>query len=323
MTIRSLSCRTLLFAGVSALALAAASPEVRAADLTPQPALVAKAPVIAPAGVWTWWAEGGAMWTGGDAVWLPQAPTGLGIASESFKPRIGFEVAAGFDYRWPASLWHVSAQVRYGQAGTRTKARTLAGYYTGYYWSANATAKHKERHWLVDFAVGRDIGIGLGQTQLKAGLRIAELQAKTTGAGSVYVSYYGTYNFSFAQRSKFLGVGPRVGLEGAVPLGGAWSIDWLAGAAVLFGDRKFDAAANVTGPINLFGGGVTSSSNGSVLNVDAQAGVSYAFNPNAKLTLSYRFDGYWNALRTFDAAGNIANQDRFYHGPMVRLTVRN
>jgi hypothetical protein len=42
-----------------------------------------------------------------------------------------------------------------------------------------------------------------------------------------------------------------------------------------------------------------------------------------KLTGSYRFDGYWGALKTIDANGLVANQDRFFFGPMLRLTVKN
>jgi hypothetical protein len=65
----------------------------------------------------------------------------------------------------------------------------------------------------------------------------------------------------------------------------------------------------------------SSNKNGFVFNSDAMAGLSYAFTPTARLLLNYRFDGYWNALRGFDANGNLTNLDRFYHGPMARLIV--
>jgi hypothetical protein len=43
-------------------------------------------------------------------------------------------------------------------------------------------------------------------------------------------------------------------------------------------------------------------------------------SPTMKITASYRFDGYFNAIRTFNTAGKTVNVDRYYNGPMVRLT---
>jgi len=42
-----------------------------------------------------------------------------------------------------------------------------------------------------------------------------------------------------------------------------------------------------------------------------------------KITASYRFDGYFKALKTLDSAGNVTSIDRFYNGPMLRLTWKN
>jgi hypothetical protein len=39
-----------------------------------------------------------------------------------------------------------------------------------------------------------------------------------------------------------------------------------------------------------------------------------------KITASYRFDGYFNAIKEFDANGNLVDVNRFYQGPMLRLT---
>ena len=60
---------------------------------------------------------------------------------------------------------------------------------------------------------------------------------------------------------------------------------------------------------------------GAVFNLDAQAGFSYWFTRNFKMTASFRFDGYLNALRTVNTAGAIVNENRFYYGPMLRATV--
>ena len=60
-----------------------------------------------------------------------------------------------------------------------------------------------------------------------------------------------------------------------------------------------------------------------MFNLDALLGVTYAINPNTNLMVSYRFDGYWNALRGYDSNGNATNLNRFYHGPMIRLIMTN
>jgi hypothetical protein len=93
----------------------------------------------------------------------------------------------------------------------------------------------------------------------------------------------------------------------------------LAGAAVLFGERSLQETitlAGVTVPV------VTSSDTRAVFNVDAQAGLSYWITPATKVTASYRFDGYFKALKTLDSAGNVTSVDRFYNGPMLRVTTR-
>jgi hypothetical protein len=90
----------------------------------------------------------------------------------------------------------------------------------------------------------------------------------------------------------------------------------------LFGSRSLNV--NTTGSASTFGINAFGASDDAVVfNLDAQVGLSYWVTPNVKLTGSYRFDGYWGALKTIDANGLVANQDRFFFGPMLRLTVNN
>ena len=42
---------------------------------------------------------------------------------------------------------------------------------------------------------------------------------------------------------RYLGVGPRLGLEGNQPLQSSWVVEWQVGAALLNGNRTFDTAA--------------------------------------------------------------------------------
>ncbi len=65
----------------------------------------------------------------------------------------------------------------------------------------------------------------------------------------------------------------------------------------------------------------SSSANNTVFNADGQVGLAYAISQSAKLSLNYRIDGYWNALRGFNSAGVGTNLDRVYSGPTLKLTV--
>ena len=82
----------------------------------------------------------------------------------------------------------------------------------------------------------------------------------------------------------------------------------------------------------MFGGGgvvcvsgcpiaVSSTSNNFIFNADGQVGLAYALSPSSKLSLDYRIDGYWNALRGFTAAGAGTNLNRVYSGPTLKLSV--
>jgi hypothetical protein len=104
-------------------------------------------------------------------------------------------------------------------------------------------------------------------------------------------------------------------------------LDYGGGVDVLFGNRSFDSNSSMRLTITSrpTSGTVTtathSSSAGAVFNLDGQAGISYQFNPNFKMTASYRFDGYWNALRTVNTSGAIVNENVFYYGPTLRASV--
>jgi hypothetical protein len=352
--------RAVLLASVSVVALATLSSEVYAQPAPgptvarrPQP--VPPTPVAVARPAWVWWGEGGPFHTSGGVNFGSTAIPGLS-SSTPLKVKNGTEYAVGFDYA-PAvwSPYHFSGQFRYGAAkrntGSLSQSAILANpvFITAAGTSARTTAfltgsgssEIKEHHWLVDFAVGRDFGLGAGQAQVKLGVRVADLTSNTRGNGTICggtTTSFGppcfggspiTGVFSFTSRSRFLGVGPRLGIDGSHPLFGAWTLDYLGGVAVLFGDRKLDASSNMslvlnptTGPAFLnVSSAIHSSDNAAVLNLDGQAGISYWINQYFKLSASYRADWYQHALRTVNASGAIINESRLYHGPMFRATV--
>ena len=77
------------------------------------------APVVDPPGEMRAFISGGAFWTGGE-------PIPYGSSSEfdelaflidpTVAPNVGWNAGTGFDYRFPASPWHINGQFRYGQS---------------------------------------------------------------------------------------------------------------------------------------------------------------------------------------------------------------
>jgi hypothetical protein len=326
------------------------------------PAPILKAPAPADKGETRVWVEGGAIWTGGDPVdvFYPSSGGYLSFGGGGlpgffgFKPNLGFEAAGGFDHRISGTPWHVSAEVRYGESKTTaSNSSSFSLSVAGGSISTTATAAgaDKETHGLADFAVGRDFGVGKDAVQFKVGIRLAEITANTnaalnstfsiSGIGSPIPTIGGGTTSSVAvsslynnsSNSSFRGAGPRIGMDGTIPIRGGWVLDYLADAAALFGTQKFEQTTSTTATVTplvttgVFLPGLGGNSGptvtklpSTVFNADLQFGVGYWINPNVKIAASYRVDAFWGALLTFDAAGNSVKADRYYHGPRLTLT---
>jgi hypothetical protein len=226
-----------LLASASVLAIAISVPQAIAADMpvkAPPMHTYAPAPVVNP---WTWWVEGGAQGLVGD----PYVP-GFTPPFDAEPKSWGWSAAIGFDYRFNAA-WHLSAAFRYGSNKTKTSTSTQNGLFgpgvpittvtTGTVVGTGPnSASRKEYNWTADFAVGRDIGIGIGTSQVKVGVRVAQIRGKTDGSASWSVpSFFGgtTSSSSYHQTNKFTGAGPRIAIEGNAPISGPWSLDYMAG----------------------------------------------------------------------------------------------
>jgi hypothetical protein len=293
--------------------------------------LAKKAPPV-PAQVvkesWSWWIEGGAFDPSGDSF-------NFGPALSNIKPKWGWEGAVGFDWMPGWGPWHVSGQVRYGSAQKTQGFNNLRQFEhiilpvgTTFVGTLANNEKIRDEHWVVDFAVGRDFGLGNANAQWKLGLRVVDLRGRLTASGVANTTGAVVNNNSFTvqQDATFVGAGPRFGVEGSTPLSAGWSFDWLAGAAVLVGERHTSQTTLSTvaalGGATLLTGQATEQTT-AVFNVDAQAGLSYWFSPNLKITASYRVDAYFNALKTVKsgAANNsFVDVDQIYNGPMARVT---
>jgi hypothetical protein len=308
------------------------------------------------------WGEGGAIWSGGDPIdsFYSRSTISLvtGVDTREFffplVPKVGWEAATGFDYRFAGSPWHVSGQFRYGEgrttetsASSSSLSISAGGAPPETITVADAEAvSHKETHWLADLALGRDvIGSGADGMQFKFGLRIAQLRANTnshasgsetgTNIGDPPSNFLIAADTNISQQLKFLGAGPRFGVEGSVPLVGGWSFDYLGDVAALFGTQNYyqrNSTDNIvlvpvpTDP-SLFIGSPpvvsTAQKFTTVTNADIQVGTSYWFSPNMKASLSYRLDAFFNAFAGLDAQNDpnhLVRINRYYHGPRLALT---
>jgi hypothetical protein len=151
---------------------------------------------------------------------------------------------------------------------------------------SNATTKSS--HLVLDFQVGKDVGLGLfgkgGSSTIGVGVRFAQFSSKTDvtldADPNFSISYkysttafnYFTGRFNVPQQSwdlytskgkilrSFHGIGPSANWDASVPVlghedGGEISVDWGANVAVLFGRQKVLAKHN-TGQINHYPSGL-------------------------------------------------------------------
>src|SRR5215471_14093944 len=204
--------RIALLAGASVVALVAATPSAGAADLSKPTLTKAPPPAPAPRERWAWWIEGGAFNPSGDAF-------SLGARVSNIRPKWGWEAAAGFDWMPGWGQWHLSGQFRYGSAqktqafkagfgAPSTTIITPAGGTTLVVAKSN-NEKIRDDHWLVDFAVGRDFGLGNSNAQWKIGLRVADLRARLTATGTVATTGATVGPFNTQQNATAVLVGER------------------------------------------------------------------------------------------------------------------
>ncbi len=135
----------------------------------------------------------------------------------------------------------------------------------------NAGTTNAERHVIVDFEAGKDVGLGLfgkkSSSLVSAGVRFAQLSyASSTTLGGVPdfshhgtdIKYGGTYQSHHryagsvdAERS-FHGIGPSLSWDASAPVLGNGenalvSLDWGLNAAVLFGRQKVQGQQDTAG----------------------------------------------------------------------------
>lgn len=221
----------------------------------------------------------------------------------------------------------------------------------------NADVRSKESHVLLDFSVGKDVGIGMfgrkSESLFSFGVRFAQFgESKTVGLQMrpdlrysnatvlpkyVALAKWHDYELSASSTRSFHGLGPAVSWSGSVPLAGSaeslvLAADWGVNAAILFGKQKantreitkgdyFTSARKNTFLVSYYTRPpkINSRTRSSVVpNVGGLVGMSLKF-PNAKIGLGYRADFFAGAMD-----GGIDSRkavDVFFHGPFATISI--
>jgi len=290
-------------------------------------------------------------------------------------------------YRPDGSLWSVSGSYRYGRTNTDTARPHVEqydqGHICGFYpngplasfcnpnspkynryissyehtsWS-EASARNREEHTVVDFAVGRDVGLGLGlsHSEFGAGLRYAEFQSSTDmtahalagwdirpGWAKYYIGVGNTgYVSDLHSRRGFKGAGPTLSWAAAKSLlgntdTGHLDVDWSITGGTLFGKQKtsFNGEEQITyhhgqasayptplpqvGPATVLGVPDDRTKSVTVPVVDLSLGLSYEIQ-RIKVGAGYRWERYFNVL---DAGyADRKSYDRTMDGPYFKIAV--
>jgi hypothetical protein len=211
--------------------------------------------------------------------------------------------------------------------------RLAGAFRTGKDWSVNQSATVKGgtlaaslsdgfSFQTFDFDIGKHVKVQTADLRFFGGLRL--LHADQNGfdysfsATPSNPAARGT-TFDKIGSSEYWGVGPRVGAEAYYPLGETWGLTGAVSGSVMWGRRNDRLGINVTvtnpaghASATLF----SQSSNETVTNVDASAGLSWTPLANTTFTAGYKVEQWHNLLENSD------HKNQTFSGPFLRLEVK-
>ena len=179
------------------------------------------------------------------------------------------------------SNWVFSASIRYGRSAAdrhvvqNTDPKPFEKYFLGRPYFANPVAQkfaetkahNSERHEILDFEAGKDVGLGLFRSKditsiISAGVRFAQFESKTNVSLKSDPDWHFNYKYptfvhieitngqpfhsnwaSMTAQRSFHGMGPTLSWKASAPLAGnvqdgAIILDWGLNAALLFGRQR-------------------------------------------------------------------------------------
>jgi outer membrane receptor protein involved in Fe transport len=221
----------------------------------------------------------------------------------------------------------------------------------------DSQARETEQHMMLDFTLGKDVGIvlfgGVGKATVSGGVRMAQFTSGIRAElnadpeyhfpspllfGQLNPKYGEVYDATTDEHRTFRGVGPEVTLDASEPVWGSEdsgeiNFDWGVNAALLFGQQKvsiqqtrlykkcpgFNGFAGVTCTyIYNTPTSIPRSKNVTVPNLGGYVGASARYR-NAKINLGYRVDWFFGAM---DGGQEKAKSyDRGFYGPYLNVSL--
>jgi len=245
---------------------------------------------------------------------FPNSPARPSIFSPSQKfdgpPRFSIDEEGKLSFQPDGSDWIFSASVRYGRSSRnrhvhqQTQPQSFTKYYYNSYASyagqppgrhkhknvripqnakfADTLAQNSERHFVLDFQAGKDVGLGMfggrdGSSVVSLGVRFAQFTSKSnialksdpdwqfyykynanapnygfTGTKFVLGSTYHANQASLRATRSFHGIGPSISWSASAPFAGGLqdgelTFDWGINAALLFGRQRAKVHHQTTG----------------------------------------------------------------------------
>jgi hypothetical protein len=216
--------------------------------------------------------------------------------SERFEraARYGFEETGSMVFQPQGSDWVFSASVRYGRSSSdrHVHQQTYPGAASFYLFGntyavqpaaaqfADTVSRNSESHSILDFQVGKEVGLGLfGQSGasslIELGVRFAQFSSKANISLKSDPDWHFQYKYvniptfgihtslvraqpyhsnwaSFQADRSFHGIGPSLFWKSSMPFvgnrhDGQWNLDWGVNAALLFGKQKVRVHHQTTG----------------------------------------------------------------------------
>jgi len=286
-------------------------------------------------------------------------------------PRFSFGEDASIAFQPENSDWIFSAAIRYGRSSNRRDVHqqssgltltpsvpifpTVGTHVQAVQNYADYQVYHSEKHTVLDFKAGKDVGLGLfggGSTsELDIGVRMARFETKSSidmkarvNVGLFYYSifkYFTNYALDGSSTRSFHGIGPSLSWSNSIPLAGnlndgELALDWGINGAILFGKQKAKTRHNTTGkifhqkyefffgqpsyatPVHVSANPPLRSRSVTVPNIGGSVALSYKFN-DAKLSIGYRYDSFLKAMDTGIDTARKANMT--FQGPYASISI--
>jgi len=258
-------------------------------------------------------------------------PPGAGIGAKGSKPGDGIDFNGKVTYQPESSPWSFALGVKYGTTKKTSRSDKFVNQYysSGSYGLRSVKTQESEKHSVVDFEIGHDVGVGIfggGVTTVGAGVRFAHFESTTTGSFSTYSNYTTSRAGTINVKRKNDAVGPRVFIQSVSPLpgvlgDGGLSLGWGVGGGILFGKQTVDSnpviASGNAGPFTK----VSRSQDHKTGTVDGFVQINWdPFKSPVSVNFGYKFDVFTDALDGGYAVSREVNQVN--QGPFIGLSLK-